>query len=74
VKINLFNQNHFNKKNVFCLLLFIGLALHLIYLFQFDDYFDDWNFFFTVDTSTATVGQQKGGGYPVSVGPVTLTA
>ena len=32
------------------------------------------NFFFTVDTSTATVGQQKGGGYPVSVGPVTLTA
>jgi hypothetical protein len=32
------------------------------------------NFFFTVDTSTATVGQQKGGGYPVSVGPATLTA
>tara|TARA_R110000765_G_scaffold62551_1_gene121282 strand:+ start:91 stop:654 length:564 start_codon:yes stop_codon:yes gene_type:complete len=32
------------------------------------------NFFFTVDTNTATVGQQKGGGYPVSVGPVTLTA
>jgi len=51
VKINLFNQNHFNKKNVFCLLLFIGLALHLIYLFQFDDYFDDWNFFFTVDSN-----------------------
>ena len=32
------------------------------------------NFYFTVDTNTATVGQQKGGGYPVSVGPVTLTA
>jgi len=49
VKINLFNQNQLNKKYVCYFLLFIGLALHLIYLFQFDDYLDDWNFFFTVD-------------------------
>lgn len=51
MKISLFNQNQLNKKYVCCLLLFIGLALHLIYLFQFDDYFDDWNFFFTVDSN-----------------------
>lgn len=51
MKISLFNQNKFNKKYVCYSLLFIGLGLHLIYLFQFDDYFDDWNFFFTVDTN-----------------------
>jgi len=45
MKISLFNQNQLNKKYVCYLLLFIGLALHLIYLLQFDDYFDDWNFF-----------------------------
>ena len=32
------------------------------------------NFYFTVDTSTATAGGVKGGGFPVSVGPVTLSA
>ena len=51
MKISLFNQNKFNKKYVCYSLIFIGLALHLIYLFQFDDYFDDWNFFFTVDSN-----------------------
>tara|TARA_R110002167_G_scaffold13164_1_gene55483 strand:+ start:23 stop:586 length:564 start_codon:yes stop_codon:yes gene_type:complete len=32
------------------------------------------NFYFTVDTNTATAGGVKGGGFPVSVGPATLTA
>lgn len=45
------NQKKLNKKYVCYLLLLIGLSFHLIYLFQFDDYFDDWNFFFTVDSN-----------------------
>ena len=32
------------------------------------------NFYFTVDTSTATAGGVKGGGFPVSIGPATLSA
>jgi hypothetical protein len=34
---------------------------------------DNW-FYFTVDTNTATAGDVKGGGFPVSVGPATLSA
>ena len=34
---------------------------------------DNW-FYFTVDTNTATAGNVKGGGFPVSVGPATLSA
>ena len=34
---------------------------------------DNW-FYFTVDTNTATAGSVKGGGFPVSIGPVTLSA
>ena len=34
---------------------------------------DNW-FYFTVDTNTATAGGVKGGGFPVSVGPATLSA
>ena len=37
------------------------------------DFTSDW-FYFTVDTSTATTGGITGGGFPVSVGPATLTA
>jgi len=37
------------------------------------DFTDDW-FYFTVDTSTATTGGITGGGFPVSVGPATLSA
>ena len=37
------------------------------------DFTDDW-FYFTVDTSTATAGSVQGGGFPVSVGPATLSA
>jgi len=32
------------------------------------------NFYFTVDTSTATAGGVKGGGFPVSIGPATLSS
>ena len=32
------------------------------------------NFYFTVQTNTATAGGVKGGGFPVSIGPVTLSA
>jgi len=31
-------------------------------------------FYIVVDTSTAKTGGIKGGGYPVSVGPVTISA
>ena len=34
---------------------------------------DNW-FYFTVDTNTATAGNVKGGGFPVSIGPATLSA
>ena len=37
------------------------------------DFTDDW-FYFTVNTNTATAGSVKGGGFPVSVGPATLSA
>ena len=37
------------------------------------DFTGDW-FYFTVDTSTATTGGITGGGFPVSVGPATLSA
>jgi hypothetical protein len=33
----------------------------------------DW-FYFTVDTNTATAGSVKGGGFPVSIGPATLSS
>ena len=33
----------------------------------------DW-FYFTVNTNTATAGEVKGGKFPVSIGPVTLSA
>ena len=37
------------------------------------DFTTDW-FYFTVNTNTATAGDVKGGGFPVSIGPVTLSA
>ena len=37
------------------------------------DFTTDW-FYFVVNTDTATVGGIEGGGYPVSVGPVTIEA
>ena len=37
------------------------------------DFTTDW-FYFVVNTDTATAGAYEGGGYPVSVGPVTIEA
>jgi len=37
------------------------------------DFTTDW-FYFVVNTDTATVGGVEGGGFPVSVGPVTISA
>jgi hypothetical protein len=37
------------------------------------DFTTDW-FYFVVNTDTATTGGIEGGGYPVSVGPVTIEA
>ena len=37
------------------------------------DFTTDW-FYFVINTDTATVGSKEGGGYPVSVGPVTIEA
>jgi len=37
------------------------------------DFTTDW-FYFTVNTNTATAGSVKGGGFPVSIGPATLSA
>jgi hypothetical protein len=37
------------------------------------DFTTDW-FYFVVDTDTATTGGIEGGGFPVSVGPVTIEA
>ena len=39
-----------------------------------DTDFTDDLFYFTVDTSTATAGSVQGGGFPVSIGPATLSA
>ena len=48
MKPNIIFQNEFNKK-IFYLIIVIGILLQLLYLFQFNDYYDDWNFFYTVD-------------------------
>jgi hypothetical protein len=37
------------------------------------DFTTDW-FYFVINTDTATTGGIEGGGYPVSVGPVTIEA
>lgn len=44
----LFNEI-LNKKILIYFILLVGIFLRLIYLNQLDDYYDDWNFFFTVD-------------------------
>ena len=38
-----------NNKILIYFILLVGIFLRLIYLNQLDDYYDDWNFFFTVD-------------------------
>lgn len=43
------------KKNnkIFYLVILIGILLRVFYIFQFDDYLDDWNFFYTVDSEVS---------------------
>ena len=40
---------YIDKKYIIYLLILIGAYLTIIYLIGLDDYYDDWNFFFTVD-------------------------
>ena len=48
MNFDIISQNNLNKI-IFYLVITIGIFLHLFYLFEFSDYYDDWNFFFTVD-------------------------
>lgn len=48
MNFNIISQNNLNKI-IFYLIIIIGIFLQLFYLFQFSDYYDDWNFLFTVD-------------------------
>ena len=52
MRFNIISQNRINK-NIFYLIIFIGILLQLLYLFQFNDYYDDWNFFYTVDPNVS---------------------
>lgn len=47
----LLNKQFFKTNFFYTLIFFFWILLHITYLVQFDDYFDDWNFFFTVDPS-----------------------
>lgn len=46
---DLVKKNNSKKKYISYLILLLGFIFQLIYLYQFNDYFDDWNFFYTVD-------------------------
>ena len=41
-------KNDFNNKIIY-FIIFIGIFLNVAYIMQFNDYYDDWNFFYTVD-------------------------
>lgn len=45
----LVNKKFFKQDFFYTLIFFFWIILHITYLVQFDDYYDDWNFFFTVD-------------------------
>ena len=49
---SLFKKKIFLYKSLFISIFFFGILLHVFYLYQFDDYYDDWNFFYTVDPNT----------------------
>ncbi len=49
---NLYLKNIKSRSLIFIIILF-GVALRLIYLNQLDDYYDDWNFLFTVDPNVS---------------------
>ena len=40
--------NYINIKTIY-FIIFIGIFLKILYIIQFGDYYDDWNFFYTVD-------------------------
>lgn len=46
---SLINKKNYFHKFFYIFILSFGIFLHLTYLNQFDDYYDDWNFFYTVD-------------------------
>ena len=50
-KMKIISNSNFisNKKLILYLILFFGAALKILYVYQFDDYYDDWNFLYTVD-------------------------
>ena len=60
-------MNSPQKLNYRIILLFISLLfiiLNFLYLNLFDDYYDDWNFFYTVDSNISdqeTWGRHYGG-------------
>ena len=44
------NKNLFSdKKFLLFSIILLGIFLKIYYVYQFDDYFDDWNFLYTVD-------------------------
>ena len=49
MKINSSSDFFSNKKLIIYLILLFGVALKILYIYQFDDYYDDWNFLYTVD-------------------------
>ena len=40
--------NYIKSKTIY-IIIFIGIFLKVLYIIQFGDYYDDWNFFYTVD-------------------------
>ena len=48
MNFDIISKYYLNKKN-FYLIIASGIFLQLFYIFQFNDYYDDWNFFYTVN-------------------------
>ena len=49
MRSNNYLQYKLDKRFILYFILFVGAFLRILYFHQFDDYYDDWNFFFTVD-------------------------
>ena len=43
--------NKINHRTIILSIILIFILLSCLYLYSFDDYFDDWNFFWTVDSN-----------------------
>ena len=43
--------NKINHRAIILSIFLIFVILSCLYLYSFDDYFDDWNFFYTVDSN-----------------------